>query len=637
MSADGEGRGRITAADYEPPPISTWHATWLMIRFNPPLFLLDAFIFIIVGLFPILLGWLTSRVFDYLTNEAALSVSFTNLIIILAVVGVVGTAVEYGAQILDFYFSFSLTVLMRKNLMGRILELPGANSLLTSSGEMISRFAGDARHVRELAIQALLTLQHILVVVVGLLIMFRLEPRATAVVFLPLIISVVLVNALRRQIARIRAAARGAEGDVTGFVGEMFGAVQAIKVAGSERYVNERFRQINDDRRQVALRDSLFNEFLQTVMQNSNNLSIGIILLLVGGAMTNGRFSLGDFALFVAILLRVSHSLTYFGQLLALHKQAAVSLKRMIDVLQGGPPTRLLQRGPIYLRKNSGWPEVPYERKTAQHLLHNFEVRHLTYLYEQTGRGIQDANFSIKRGQFVVITGRIGAGKTTLLRAVLGLLPASGEWLWNSATIDDPATFLIPPRTAYTAQVPRLFSESLRDNILMGLPAAEVDMDAAIYAAVLEKDVLDLENGLDTMVGTRGVKLSGGQIQRTAAARMFARQPELYLFDDLSSALDVNTEKLLWQRLFEKGAPKKESPKMETATLTEAAQFNDPARHAPTCLVVSHRRPALQRADKIIVLKDGRIHDRGTLTELLARNEEMQRLWQGDIGLKTDK
>ena len=103
---------------------------------------------------------------------------------------------------------------------------------------------------------------------------------------------------------------------------------------------------------------------------------------------------------------------------------------------------------------------------------------------------------------------------------------------------------------------------------------------------------------------SRGVKLSGGQVQRVAAARMLARNASLLVFDDLSSALDVETERLLWERVFK--------------------------RPNVTCLVVSHRRPALRRADHIIVLKDGRVHDEGKLDELLERCEEMQLLWHGD-------
>src|SRR5207248_483115 len=141
--------------------------------------------------------------------------------------------------------------------------------------------------------------------------------------------------------------------------------------------------------------------------------------------------------------------------------------------------------------------------------------------------------------------------------------------------------------------------------ILLSLREENVDLQAAIHIAVMKQDVTELENGLLTVIGSRGVKLSGGQAQRTAAARMFVREPELLVCDDLSSALDVETERTLWERLF--------------------------AWRASTCLVVSHRRPVLQRAEHIIVLKQGRVEAEGTLEELLNTCEEMQRLWSGEF------
>ena len=205
----------------------------------------------------------------------------------------------------------------------------------------------------------------------------------------------------------------------------------------------------------------------------------------------------------------------------------------------------------------------------------------ITAVHSASGRGVHDLSLTLERGTFTVVTGPAGAGKTTLLRSVLGLLPRQGGTIrWNGMDVVDPAAFFVPPRSAYVSQVPRLFSETLRDNLLLGADAAG-GLAAAVRTAVLDQDVEQMPAGLDTEIGARGVRLSGGQSQRAAIARALVRRPDLLVLDDVSSALDVETERRLWDRLL--------------------------AHPGRTLLVVSNRPATIARADQVIRLDHGHL------------------------------
>jgi ATP-binding cassette subfamily B protein len=361
------------------------------------------------------------------------------------------------------------------------------------------------------------------------------------------------------------------------------------------------FRRLNDHRRTQQVKDATLHAVLESLFWNTLNIGTGIILVVGAAAMSTGEFTVGEFAMFVFFLDLVTDAAFFLGLFIARYQQASVSFKRMLDLMGDADPMRLVERKRLGLRGELEEPDV-----VPAHLspLRELAIRNLSFRYPGTGEGIDDVTFTVPAGSFTVITGRVGAGKTTLLRAILGLVEAdSGEILWNSEVVEDPSSFFIPPRSAYTPQVPRLFSMSLLDNLLMGRRDPDQIVDEAVRSAVMSTDVEGMPEGLGTMVGPLGVRLSGGQVQRSATARMFVRRPDLLVFDDVSSALDVETERQLWEMLFRD-------------------------RAGVTSLVVSHRHPALQRADQIVVLGRGRVAAVGVLGDLLETSPEFRSLWQ---------
>ncbi|NWG22635.1 MAG: ABC transporter ATP-binding protein [Chloroflexi bacterium] len=587
----------------KPSALATWSLNRALIRAFPGSFNVHSACHILYQIAPAALGLIEKAVFDTITGATPATLGVPVLVALYLSVGLAQLTVSFPDIWNAITFKRRAGLMLRHNLLAAQLRRPGALPPPVASGEAISRYDDDVAEVCDFPTWIPHVTGETLMFLIAVIIMARIDLTVTLVVVLPLFAVIGIVRAGWTRLLAAWEANRAASDRVIGFLGELFGAVQAVKIAGSVQDVILRLSDLGHQRRRAAVHARLLHEFMFSLYDIIGAIAVGMVLLLAGQRMSAGTFSVGDFALFVYYMAYAAGFPSLIGSFIGDYNQQAVSIARLVELTPDEPRT-LLQPA----RRHDAPREVrSLHAATGSELL---AVNNLTYRHPGSGRGIEDISFSIRRGSLTVITGRIGSGKTTLLRVILGLLPRdSGEVRWYGAPVDDPAMFMTPPRAAYTAQTPRLFSATLRENIALGALLERTELAQAVHTAVLDTDIAVLENGLDTLVGPRGVRLSGGQVQRAAAARMLVRKPELLVVDDLSSALDVETEATLWQRV------------------TSVA--ND--RRA-TILAVSHRRAVLQRADQIIVLRDGQVAAIGALAALLASCDEMRRLWDIEEG-----
>jgi ATP-binding cassette subfamily B protein len=377
---------------------------------------------------------------------------------------------------------------------------------------------------------------------VAVFLLVRIDPLAALAGVGPLVLTGFGNRAVAHLARRYRERARKAASEVSGFLAATFEASLTVKVAGAQRNVLDRLDRLNAERARAAVADGLWSDLSWNLNSMLADVFVGLALVVAA----RGRLTTGDVTLFFAYLTGMTWLPMRLGGLVATRRRYDVSAERLGALVA---PSRSDERSPLLVHRPLpvlGGPPVAPPVRPDRVPLDVLEVRGLTV----ASRGLFDVDLTIHRGQIVVVSGAVGTGKTSFVRAILGLLETDrGEVRWNGAVVEDRAAFFVPPQSAYVAQVPRLFAESLASNLRLGHDMTVDELLAAIALAAFDADVAELPDGLDTLVGARGVRLSGGQAQRTAAARAFVHRPELLVLDDLTSALDAETELVIWTRL----------------------------------------------------------------------------------------
>ncbi|MGE5579438.1 MAG: ABC transporter ATP-binding protein [Bacillota bacterium] len=565
----------------------TFRLVWRMILQKPALYAAHGLAFAAHQLGTLAPGLVVKAVFDSLATAQTPNRGVYSLIALLVGIAAGRAGILIAGGMVDAPRAFYTYMLVVRNLLGGFLGLPRAALLKTSPGETVTLFRDDAGEPEEVVSNIPDLLGAAASLVLATVVLYRVDAALTRLVFIPLCLVVVVAQIAGELIENRRRDTRDATEDLTLMMGEVLGVSQAIQIAGAEETARAHLNVLSETRKKVALREKRVTLGMESIQAGTVSIGGGIVMLLAANSIAGGSLSIGEFSLFISYLTIIGEHSVYLGGWGARLRQLRVSFDRMTELLGGSPAEELVARRPLYSAGAPAGEELYQEGYARPHEpLEILSVRAMTAFYPGTGNGIRDVSFDLQGGTVTAIAGEVGSGKTTLLRAILGLIPLQGgRVLWNGRRIDGLAAFMTYPQCGYVPQTPYLFSESIRENILLGLESRGALVDHAIWRAVLDQDLACLPDGSDTQVGTGGQRLSGGQIQRVAAARALVRSPALLLLDDSASALDVETEQAFWERILEK--------------------------RGTTCLVVTNRPEVLSRADQVLYMKDGRVVERG--------------------------
>ena len=525
---------------------------------------------------PLLTGWLLKLVFDELEQSG----SVTRLLVLLGLTESVSWVLFAISVWYVIRWWVGVSTLVRTNMLEAQTASggPKAATLPLSPSEAITRFHDDTRDTVIWADSWLDGGGIMLYGIGALVIMATIDAGAALIALVPLVAVTVITRYLTPRLYAARAADRRAGATVNSFLGELFAGMLAFRLAGREEAAIRRLEVHTTQRRRTAVRDTVLQQAIDGMASSTADVTIGLTLLVLVGPMRNGTLSVGDIALFVAYAVQLGRVPRFGSRLITAREQATVAYERMSEMVAAGRPADLVEPTEVTIERSE--PMRQRAPDPARVPLRRLDLRGVTSVFAATGGGVRDIDLSVVSGGFIVITGAVGSGKSTLLRVLAGLEPLDdGSVAWNGEVVSDIAAWMVPPQAAYLPQIPRLFSESIAANIRLGREGH--DVDAVLQMTTLADDLAEMPERIDTRVGARGLRLSGGQAQRVAAARSLLTQPELLLIDDVSSALDVATELQLWTGLRTQGRS--------------------------TVIAVSHRQLAFDLADDVITLEGGRI------------------------------
>ena len=472
---------------------------------------------------------------------------------------------------------------LRNDLFAHLEKLPLSFYHRQRTGDLMSRVINDISAVRVMLGPGILNFVNApLYFVIAVVLMLSMDVRLTLAALVPFPLLIFAVAKFRGRILKSSLEVQQQMSVLSSHVQENLSGMHVVKAYSQERFQTRQFVGLNEDFQVKSLELARMRGIITPVMQGFNALTVLIILWYGGIRVIRGDLLVADIVAFIAYLNVLAWPTAAFGWMLSLVERGRAAMKRLEEILKVEPEIAA--------------PAAPLAMRG---LKKGIEFRDVSFAYGRQNNGhaaLEGISFTLPVGKSVGLVGRIGSGKSTVAQLVPRLFDvSSGEILLDGQDIRKFSLRELRRTLGYVPQDPFLFSTSLRRNLALGRDqVSDEELTRAVTIAKLDRDLEIFPQGVNTIVGERGVTLSGGQKQRATLARALLIDPPVLVLDDCLSSVDAQTEAEILHGL--------------RSILKEK-----------TCLIISHRISAVKEADEILVLDEGRIIERGSHEELVRR------------------
>jgi ATP-binding cassette, subfamily B, bacterial len=502
--------------------------------------------------------------------------------------GLVGVAQAYQSTVI----SQGIVARLRGQLFTRLLDQPVAFFTHRKAGDLLSRINTDIDGVEDVVTDTVFGLvSNALVTIATLVLMLRFSWQLTLAVVVMIPLVAMPARRAGRATYKARGRTQGQRGQMTAYLQEILGisGIMLVKAFGTEREERQRFAGMNDELRALEVRQNLIGQWFGMLMTTLQTAGPALMILFGGWLVVAGRASVGTVFVFATVL----------GQRLA---GAVTSLAGMHVNITGS--LALFGRLFSYIDRVPEITDDPAARDLGR-VDGGIRLDHVSFTYPgSASTAVRDVTADIQSGQLVALVGPSGAGKTTITGLIARFFdPQQGAVLIDGADLREVTRSSLASQLGVVFQDTFLFHASIAANLRYARPGAtDADLAAAARAAHLHEFICSLPDGYDTIVGERGHRLSGGEKQRLAIARVILRDPRVVILDEATSHLDSVSEQHIQAAL-------------------------RPLLRGRTSIVIAHRLSTILAADQILVLDQGRLVDQGSHPELLARGGLYARLY----------